>query len=355
MTNQEKASYIFIVGVGRSGTTLMAGLLSAHPQIAVTPETHFIKRAEANGRLDGSPQDFGKFWEDLTVWSRFADLEIDPGRCRGLIEERSDFRFRAIFQALLDSYREKQGKPLVGEKTPGHWRYLDTLLSWYPSAKVIFMQRDPRAVIASQLKTPWMKIRPRSLSGGVFCQTRSSQIGWLARFWAECHHHASPQWTDDPQVLSVTYEQLVKDAESTLRQVCDFLGEDFDSGMLNRISVAASAVPPGSEQAGNAVWRQWLQEHHEKACQPVSQASLEKWKGELSKPEVALIEGICLPGMRARGYPLMMPPWRRQVGKKRATVEAAFGKAEHGGRSAVRSLKKALGGGCPDAAKGSTP
>ena len=350
----ENSSHIFIVGVGRSGTTLMAGLLSANARIAVTPETHFIKRAEESGCLGGSPGDFGKFWKDLTTWSRFVDLGIDPDRCRELIESRGDFRFRAIFQALLDCYRENHGKPRIGEKTPGHWRYVDTLLSWYPSSKIIFMQRDPRAVVASQLKTPWMKISPRSLTGGVFCQTRGSQIGWLARFWAECHHHAAPRWSDDRRVLLVTYEHLVKDAESTLRQVCEFVGEDFDPGMLNRNPSAESAIPRGSEEAGNAVWKQWLQDHHEKASQPVSPASLEKWRSELSESEVALIEGICSHGMRERDYPLMMPPWRRQIGKTCSIVEAAFGKAERGGRSAVRGLKKGFRSTTTCTVKGST-
>ena len=329
----------------------MAGLLSAHPRIAVTPETHFIKRAEKIGRLSGSPPNYAKFWNDLTTWSRFLDLGIDPERCHELIVSRGDLRFRAIFQSLLDLYGQKHGKSRVGEKTPGHWRYIDTLLSWYPSSKIIFMQRDPRAVAASQLKTPWVKISPRSLSGGIFYQTRSSQIGWLARFWAECHHQVAPQWIDDPRVLLVTYEQLVNDSESTLRHVCDFVDEDFDPSMLNRKPIAESAIPPGSEEAGNALWKQWLHDHHDKANQPVSQASLEKWKNELSESEVALIEGICSQGMVERDYPLMMPPWRRQIGKTCSTVESVFGKAEHVGHSAVRSLKKGLGGTTSDPVK----
>lgn len=332
----------------------MSGLLSGHPRIAVAPETHFIKRAEESGCLEASPENFVKFWEELTAWSRFLDLEIDPDRCREIIEEHGDFRFRAIFQALLNTYREKLGKSRVGEKTPGHWRYLDTLLSWYPSAKIIFMQRDPRAVVASQLKTPWVKISPRSLSGGVFFRTRSSQIGSLARFWADCHHHAAPQWIDDPQVLLVTYEQLVKDAESTMRQVCDFVGENFDTGMLNRKPVVEAAIPRGSKEAGNAVWKQWLQDHHDKANQPVSQASLEKWKSELSESEVALIEGVCLQGMREQSYPLSMPPWRRQIGKTSAAMEFSLGNAERGGRSAVRKLRKGFMGTTVDSEKGGT-
>lgn len=88
---------IFIVGAGRSGTTLIRSLLSAHSRIAVTPETHFLKVAQQNGGLrDGAPAHFEAFWRGFSQSQRFKDLGVSPERCRTYIRIFSRAGWRTL-------------------------------------------------------------------------------------------------------------------------------------------------------------------------------------------------------------------------------------------------------------------
>lgn len=91
-------SPIFIVGPGRSGTTLMRKMISAHSRLSITPETHFLKRADKRGDIHGSPEDFDEFWEEYTSWIRFTYLDLDPDYCLSLIENTGDQSFKSIFE-----------------------------------------------------------------------------------------------------------------------------------------------------------------------------------------------------------------------------------------------------------------
>lgn len=335
---------IFIVGSGRSGTTLLRSLLSAHPRISITPETHFMKRAEMEGASRQlSPAAFEAFWDWYTSWVRFKDLGVDPSRCRALIDEQGDRTFRSIFQAVLAAYGERVGAERVGEKSPSHVFFLPRLLEWFPDAQMLITQRDPRAVVASQLQTPWAKDRltPFSLQHGFFLGKRPYEVAHLAHGWTTIYEDIVPAWQRDPRVFVVPYEALVKDVEGMLRAICDFLGESYEPEMLT--ARTRDTVPP---PAGTAKTRleEWRREHHDQSLRPVSSASLEKWKDRLAEKEVAMIEGHCAEGMRAAGYAPSAPAPQRLVGGAFSKAVFGIGTTEKRGRTAARTMLDALPG-----------
>lgn len=134
---------IFIMGPGRSGTTLVRSMLSAHSRIAITPETHFMQWVDQREDVRTAPNNFASFWSKYTAWVRFADLGVDAGRCLELIDLQGERNFENIFRAVLAAYMERTGKPRVGEKSPSHVRYIGTLLNWFPEARILVMLRDP--------------------------------------------------------------------------------------------------------------------------------------------------------------------------------------------------------------------
>lgn len=305
---------MFIVGPGRSGTTLLRSLLSAHSRIAVTPETHFMAHAEGRGLERGAPADFETFWSGYTSWVRFADLGVDAQRCRQIIEEQGEKTFESVFRAVLRAYAEKAGKSRVGEKTPGHTRFLAHLLGWFPDAQVLVMQRDPRAVVASQLKTPYVQKRMAAASNGrhVIAGRRAHEVAFYADNWRIVYEERLAPWKDDPRVHTVRYEELVQDPEREVRAVCDFLGEPFEPDVL---ADRTTSVPTPAGTSSDDRLERWRREHHGKSLGRVSSDSLGKWKQDLSRIETALIEGYCSEEMESGGYAFSMSVAERTVGR----------------------------------------
>src|SRR6476659_2912878 len=99
----QKASFPFVVGCSRSGTTLLRAMLDAHPQLAVPPESHFVVA------LDGARGP--KLRRALARDPWFALWGIEAPDLRGL--DGAD-AVRAVFAA----YAADQRKPRYADKTP---------------------------------------------------------------------------------------------------------------------------------------------------------------------------------------------------------------------------------------------
>lgn len=337
---------IFILGPGRSGTTLIRSLLAAHSRIAVTPETHFLARADQWGLSRGAPEDFETFWARYVSWLRFKDLGVDAGRCRELIEAQGEHSFQAVFRAVLTAFQEKAGKARIGEKTPGHSAFLPLLLEWFPDARILFTQRDPRAVVASQMKTFYVRKRltPRSFKQGLIARKREQELIFYARDWVKNFQTYLPPWEDDERFHVVVYENLVQNTEAELRTLFDFLGEPFEPQVLE--SRREEAVPMPAARDSDSRMERWRQEHHNRSVAPVSADSLNKWKDELTQGEVALIEGCCAEAMKARGYTPSLPRRLLFAGRAAASVLSSSGTAElqarklaSSGRAGARGLR----------------
>ena len=129
--------FVFIVGCPRSGTTLLERLLDCHPQVAVTPETHWIPRwYEKNGAKGITPEGMvsGKLINRLLAYPRFLELGINRKELKALSRPRRTVPYTRFVSALFDLYGQKRGKQLVGDKTPGYARNLNTLHALWPAA-----------------------------------------------------------------------------------------------------------------------------------------------------------------------------------------------------------------------------
>lgn len=280
---------VFIVGMPRSGTTLLRSLFNAHPSLAIAGETHLLDRWMARHRkTDLSTSDgFAAFWADYTATADFGVLSLDATEVAARIQAAGPPSFQRVFTGVLEAYAEAQGKPRSGEKTPGHYRHLDLLLGWFPSARVLFLQRDPRAVAASwkALDRPWTD---QPLEVIVVRWRRSIEI--------------AERWSSDGRVRLVPYEQLVRTPEAVVAHLCEWLDEPFVRQILDE----DRGRPPG--------WRA------SKASGPVSVDSVERWQEQLSPDEIAIVEYLGRSAMARLGYERSGPalPRHRQV-----TLEAA--------------------------------
>jgi hypothetical protein len=245
---------IFVMGMQRSGTTLMRSLLSSHPAIALSPtESHYLER-QARVPLQPAADQFDHFWRTLTASRFFTSLDLDADTTKAQILE-AGITHRNVFRILLERYAETQGKRRWGDKTPGQELDHQTLLEWFPDAQLVYMVRDPRAVIASIL-TKWeQRARPR--------------VDVYAERWQESARLASVL-AHHPNVRVVYYERLTEHPKRELRALCRFLGEPYTPEHLRPRRIRTK--------------------------------SLDKWRTVLSPGQVAIIEHVAREQMIVHGY-----------------------------------------------------
>jgi hypothetical protein len=232
----------------------MRSLLSSHPAIALAPtESHYLER-HAHAPLESNVDQFDHFWRTLTTTRFFNSLGLDADTTKAQVLQ-AGITHRNIFEIVLKCYSESQGKTRWGDKTPGHEVHYRTLLEWFPDAQLVYMVRDPRAVIASIL-TKWeQRMRPR--------------VDVYAERWTKSAQLAH-ELAQHPNVRVVHYERLAERPKREVQALCVFLGEPY--------------VP------------EYL---HPKR---IRTRSLDKWRTVLSPGQVAVIEHVARQQMCAHGY-----------------------------------------------------
>ena len=209
------------------------------------------------------------------------------------------------------------------------------------------MRRDPRAMIASLLKTPWRRGEEDMWRTAVGRRTRLHAVARDARRWAWVNGDLLPALEADARVVAVRYEDLVADPERQLRAVCRHLDEAFEPAMLDRRGGAG--VDPAATGM-KADWAPYLRQHQASADAPVERASLQKWRRELTPAEVAVIESMTGDVMVRHGYTDMATsPAGRRRARAMAAAAGAANAAELGLR---RGLRAVLGPARDDATRG---
>lgn len=270
---------IFIVGMPRSGTTLLTAILSAHPRIAISPESHFLtywmptyRHLEFN-----KTKDFQQFWQILSQSQRFSYFDIAPDKTLANILAKGTPSPATIFAGWIETYAECRHKPRWGEKTPLHYQHLAQLLDWFPNAQALWILRDPRAVTASLLTMPWA----------------SNYVHIHAEQWQQSTRLYEQRWQTDPRVKLVRYEDLVDHTDHTLAGIFKFLNEDYPEGLLAQRST--QSVPTVNREG-------WALDHLNQTLQPVDSTAINRWQQQLWPAHVAIVNSLTNKLQQRYGY-----------------------------------------------------
>ncbi len=270
---------IFVVGVERSGTTLLSFMLSAHSEIAIPYESHFITHF-AQTRSDASnfatPEARRKLFADILGgrhvknWHPRVDLgDLALGNATDLSHAISE---------LFTTYARKAGKTRWGDKTPSYLRDLDVLNGLFPTAKFIHIIRDGRDVAMSLLAMEW---GPPDYLSALNKWNGSVEIArkMLAMLPSE-------RW------LELRFEDLVLSPEANIRRICGFLNVDFEPKMIDGYTkdwnVRTAAAVPGI---------------HSNLSRPPDASQVFKWKLEMSGADQAIAHELAGELLASLGYP----------------------------------------------------
>jgi hypothetical protein len=280
----------FVVGVSRSGTTLLRFMLDAHPQLAIPPETHFLPELIAECRRDGATPDSAA--DLVTSHRRFGDFGMDPDELRRRFRRAGVRPVGGLVRSFYELYAEGQGKRRWGDKTPNYIQYMRKIGRVIPEARFIHLIRDGRDTALSRASRALDKPAP---------------VGFLAKRWKRRIGRARTAARKLSHYTEIRYEDLVLDTEGTLRRICEFLELPFHPAMLDyheraedRLGEMARDLPAERGKAERSA------EHriagHTLVTEPPRADRLARWKTEMSEEDRRRFEQFAGELLEELGY-----------------------------------------------------
>ncbi|NNM26789.1 MAG: sulfotransferase [Phycisphaerales bacterium] len=273
-TRTSRNPFVFIVGCPRSGTTLLKRMVDAHPDLAITPETHWIPRFFRK-RVGVTPEGLAtsELPERLLEYPKFANLRLEPEDVRALVPAGATMPYAEFVTRIFDGFGRRHGKSLVGDKTPGYVQSMPLLNEQWPQAKFVHLIRDGRDVCLSVLD--WDRAHRTAGRYGTWERDRVSTAAlWWERFvrlGREAGERLGPDLYHE-----VRYESLVTDPEAAMRSLCGFLGIPFDDAM---VSFHVGKTKDDPTLSAKRAWR------------PVT-AGIRDWRTDMASDDVVAFEAI---------------------------------------------------------------
>ena len=223
---------IFIVGLPRSGSTLLEQILSSHSQVDGTMELHNILNLAK--RLRGRDMQAGG----------------EPGYPRILAEIDSDYFRRFGEQFIQDSRAYRGGAPFFIDKMPNNFFHIGLIRLILPNARVIDARRNPMACCFSCFKQLFGE--GQEFSYGL------REVGHYYRAYVRLMDH----WDEvlPGFVLRVMHEDVVDDLETQVRRLLDFCDLPFEQACLDFHETERSIRTPSSEQVRQPIYRSGLEQ-----------------------------------------------------------------------------------------------
>lgn len=231
----------FILSSPRSGSTLLRAMLAGNTELFSPPELHLLQYSRYQQRKD----DLGESSLGEGLTRAIMELKAcEPDEANQWLDKaiENDDRILNVYKALQDSC----GDRLLVDKSPTYALNIDTLHhseSLFTGAKYIHLIRHPYSVIESFTRMRMDKVLASESSHDVTNgnkeknQTRKQTSRHLTAeaTWYQTNNNIVKFLSDiDPsQHHVVIYEDLVKQPETILKNICEFLEVNFESSMLN--------------------------------------------------------------------------------------------------------------------------
>jgi Sulfotransferase family len=268
--------FLFIVGCGRSGTTMLRSMFDSHPDMAIPGESGFIwKRKPRYESTKGF--DAQGFVDYLTGHRRFRRWGLDPSEVRRTILNPVSRSHPEALRRLYRLYADSRDKERFGDKTPSHVMRIPLLTSLFTEARIVHLIRDGRNVCMS-----YMDIREWGPSG----------VAEAARYWKR----RVEQGRRDGRALGperyqeVTYEALVEHPETELRRLSSFAGLAFHDSMLRYF-----------ERAPEVLTTEMHPHRHQSLFKPPTKG-VRDWRQTMEASDVARFEAVAGKTLSEFGY-----------------------------------------------------
>ena len=265
---------VFIVGCGRSGTTLLQTMINSHPRIVATPECVFIVLLYSR---------FGKIksWKEKDILQFVDALYKLPFFALWLIKKEELTRNLLSVMKFADYplvckmvyYKMKQDKDeisVVVDKNPIYSLFIPELLKIYPGSKFIHIVREPKDTVSAH--------------AGRFNMKNKFFLAW---YWKDFNTSIEKAKKALPgSFFTIMYENFVRNTEQVMRELCKFLNVPFDAGIMQ------SGFPERLPMYKETERYERMKIIHKNLLSPVTDSNIGKWKKEMSERDVSITEAI---------------------------------------------------------------
>jgi hypothetical protein len=255
----------FVVGAGRSGTTLLRLVLAGHSRLHIPPETWFLRPLVRDLPLTGAltqPQ-LERAIETMVKHDRWPDMDLPADELRRQVATFPQPALADLIDVVYRHLLAASGKQRLGDKTPHYFAIVPELLTLYPDAKFIYLVRDGHDVAISWIDAGWQRYYDPGFEW-------PAAIAAMRRDRADYPSH----------VLEVRYEDLIRRPAETAAAICVFLDETYEHAMLDwqdRTALVATRD----------------QHLHGRLQDPLSDDAIATWRRRLSAIECFAVEA-CL-------------------------------------------------------------
>jgi hypothetical protein len=221
---------IFVLGLPRSGSTLIEQILASHSMVEGTQELPDIQRIvhELQGR----------------------ELNFDKPLYPGVLPELDAETIRRFGEQYIadTSPNRTLGRPHFIDKMPNNFRHIGLIHLILPNARIIDTRRDAMSCCFSNFKQ--LFAQGQEFTYGI------EDIARYYRTYVELMDH----WDSvlPGRVLRVQHEQVVDDLEGSVRRILDHCGLPFEAGCIEFHKTKRSVRTPSSEQVRQPIFRDGL-------------------------------------------------------------------------------------------------
>jgi len=256
---------VFVLGVPRSGTTLVRSVMCALPGVYLPPDEFQLLSVILRPDFDLNnlrnileQSNFSSHMRRRRIWLSQDELTT--------VSKHSTAAM--AFQALVLQLAKKEGQHNIrywGDKTPENLFHLTDIFETWPDARIVHVVRDPRDTVLS-MKRSW----GRSVLRG--------SVLWRDGLRALRRQHHSGRAS---QIYEIKYESLTNHTNTVLVELAAWLGVEFNPRMVEDFT---------SEERWSSSKAKGIQNRSV------------QWKSALPPQEVLTIEQICYVEMQDAGY-----------------------------------------------------
>ena len=192
--SQSSLRPIFIVGMPRSGTSLVEQIVASHNE------------AHGAGELEFSTQIFSSIIANIS----------------GDVDKKDLLFFREQYLAKLNAL--KCSKNIITDKMPMNFRYIGLIISAFPEAKIIHLKRDARA-------TCWSIYKNYFDSDGIGYSYDQNDLAQYYGLYSDLMSFWHERFPD--QIYDICYEDLTTNQEEETRKLLEYCDLDWDENCLN--------------------------------------------------------------------------------------------------------------------------